>query len=307
MAAGAFALLAVALVLAVVGLVDVERGSAAQRALAERSALDLAEARAAKRRTRFDIWVRRQEWGQRLEDAIAAGGTWIRPGDLVLLTTAACLLVYVVVNSLAGPLFGVATAVGVVLLLRAQLQRRAQARRDEFIAQLPELARTLSNAAGAGLALRSAIGMAADELPAPAGTEMQVIRDRLAVGESLDAALAALERRLPSRELKLLVTTLIIQSRAGGALVSSLRGISETLDARKDLRRELRTLTAGAVYTGYLIGIVGVGVLLLVNVVSPGALKAMSGSLLGQISFVIAGGLFALGLFLIRRTTDIEV
>lgn len=307
MAAGAFALLAVALVLAVVGLVDVERGSAAQRALAERSALDLAEARAAKRRTRFDIWVRRQEWGQRLEDAIAAGGTWIRPGDLVLLTTAACLLVYVVVNSLAGPLFGVATAVGVVLLLRAQLKRRAQARRDEFIAQLPELARTLSNAAGAGLALRSAIGMAADELPAPAGTEMQVIRDRLAVGESLDAALAALERRLPSRELKLLVTTLIIQSRAGGALVSSLRGISETLDARKDLRRELRTLTAGAVYTGYLIGIVGVGVLLLVNVVSPGALKAMSGSLLGQISFVIAGGLFALGLFLIRRTTDIEV
>ena len=307
MIAAGLLLLVVTLALAVVGLVDLERGNAHQRALAERSALDRAEARAVKRRTRFDAWVRRHPWGQRLEQAIATGGPSIRPGDLILLTAGGGLSAFVAVRSVAGPLFGFAAAVGVVLAVRARLRRRAETRRQEFIQQLPELARTLSNAAGAGLALRSAIGLAADELPDPAGTEMRFVRDRLAVGESIDEALAALERRLPSRELKLLVTTLVIQARAGGALVSALRGISETLDARKDLRREIRTLTAGAVYTGYLIGAVGVGVLLLVNLITPGSLKAMSSSIIGQASLVIAGGLFAFGLLLIRRTTDIEV
>lgn len=307
MIAAAVALLVVALGLAVLGLVDLERGNAHQRALAERSSLDRAGAGAVGRRTRFDAWVRRHPWGQRLEEAIAVGGPLMRPGDLILLTAGGSLLAYVVVRSFTGPLFGVAAAAGLVAGVRAQLRRRAETRRQEFVQQLPELARTLSNAAGAGLALRSAVALAADELPDPAGTEMRFVRDRLAVGESIEEALAAVERRLPSRELKLLVTTLVIQARAGGALVSALQGISETLDARKDLRREIRTLTAGAVYTGYLIAIVGVAVLLLVNAVSPGSLKAMSGSLLGQASLVIAGGLFAVGLVLIRRTTDIEV
>lgn len=307
MIAAAVLLLALTLLLAVIGLVDMERGRAQERALAERSALERAEARAVRRRTRFDAWVRRHEWGERLEETIAAGGPFIRPGDLILVTAGACLLAYVVFRSLAGSLFGLGATIGVVLMLRAQLRRRIETRREEFVQQLPELARTLSNAAGAGLALRRAVALAADELPDPAGSEMRFVRDRLAVGESIDEALAAVERRLPSRELKLLVTTLVIQSRAGGALVSALRGISETLEARKDLRREIRTLTAGAVYTGYLIGAVGIGVLLLVNVVSPGALKAMSGSIIGQGSLVIAGALFAFGLILIRRVTDIEV
>jgi len=303
----ALAVLALALGLLVLGIVDVERGNAQNRALLERSALDAAEARSRRWRSRFDVWVRRRRWGRRIEGLIAASRVGVTPGDAVLVLGVAGALAFVIVNRLAGALFGVLAVVAVVLVGRAYLRRQIEARREEFIGQLPELARTLSNAASAGLALRSAIAMAADELADPAGAELKVIRERMAVGMSLDDALEALEQRLPSRELRLLVTTLVIQSRSGGALVSALQGMSDTLESRKDLRRELRTLTAGAVYTGYLVGLVGIGVLLLVNAISPGALKSMSGSLVGQASFVIAAGLFALGLFLIRRSTAIDV
>ena len=308
MSAGlALLVLALALGFLIAAGVDLERGSAQNRALLERSALDAAEARARRLRTRFDVIVRRQAWGRRLEGLVVASRVGISTGDAILLVAVGGGLTFVIVNRLAGPLFGLLGLVGVVLFGRSYLRRQVEARREEFIGQLPELARTLSNAASAGLALRSAIAMAADELADPAGAELKIIRERMSVGMSLDDALEALEERLPSRELRLLVTTLIIQSRSGGALVSALQGMSETLESRKDLRRELRTLTAGAVYTGYLVGLVGIGVLLLVNAISPGALKAMSGSVIGQVSFAISGGLFALGLFLIRRSTAIDV
>lgn len=303
----ALLVLALALAFLIAAVVDLERGSAQNRALLERSALDAAEARARRLRTRFDVFVRRQAWGRRLEGLVVASRVGISTGDAIVLAAVGGGFTFVIVNRLAGPLFGLLGLVGVVLFGRSYLRRQVEARREEFIGQLPELARTLSNAASAGLALRSAIAMAADELADPAGAELKIIRERMSVGMSLDDALDALEKRLPSRELRLLVTTLIIQSRSGGALVSALQGMSETLESRKDLRRELRTLTAGAVYTGYLVGIVGVGVLLLVNAISPGALKAMSGSIVGQLSFAISGGLFALGLFLIRRSTAIDV
>ena len=45
-------------------------------------------------------------------------------------------------------------------------------RTEHFITQLPELARMLANATQAGLALRTAVGMAAEELEAPAGEEL---------------------------------------------------------------------------------------------------------------------------------------
>jgi tight adherence protein B len=303
----ALVLLLAVLVLLVVGIVDLERGNAQNRTLLERSALDAAEARSRRLRTRFDLWVRQRRWGQRVAGLLASSSVGVSAGDAVLLLLVGGSFAFLVIDRLAGPLFGALAVVGVVLFGRSYLRRQIEARREEFIGQLPELARTLSNAASAGLALRSAIAMAADELADPAGAELKVIRERMAVGMSLDDALGALEQRLPSRELRLLVTTLVIQSRSGGALVSALQGMSETLEARKDLRRELHTLTAGAVYTGYLVGLVGVGVLLLVNAISPGALKIMSGSLVGQASFAVAGGLFALGLFLIKRSTTIDV
>lgn len=122
---------------------------------------------------------------------VTTTATGIRPGDLVLATATACTVAFVVARSVAGPLFGLVAPVGVVLALRAHLRRRAASRRDEFVQQLPELARTLSNAVGAGLALRSAVALAADDLPDPSGAEMRYVRDRMAVGESVEEALAA--------------------------------------------------------------------------------------------------------------------
>ena len=49
------------------------------------------------------------------------------------------------------------------------------------------------------------------------------------------------------------MTTLIIQQRAGGDTVRALSELGQTLEARKDLLREIRTMLSGAVFTSYLV------------------------------------------------------
>ena len=131
--------------------------------------------------------------------------------------------------------------------------------------------------------------------------------EELRVGQPVDEALDAMRRRLPSRELGVLMTTLVIQQRAGGDTVRALTELGHALEARKDLIREIRTLLSGAVFTSYLVVGIGVAAILLINVMSPGVMREMATSLAGITTLVVTGVLWAIGFVLIRRTTKVEV
>jgi tight adherence protein B len=187
------------------------------------------------------------------------------------------------------------------------LNWQRQKRIEKFINQLPEMARILANATQAGLALRTAIGMAAEELEAPAGEELAKASAQLAVGASLDDALGELADRLPSRELVVLVTTLVLSNRAGGQVVSALRNLTETLEERKETRREVRTQLSQVNMTSYAVPVLGVGALFMLNAINEGSLDRMTASPIGQAAVIIAFGLYAVGFFLIRRLSRIDV
>jgi tight adherence protein B len=149
--------------------------------------------------------------------------------------------------------------------------------------------------------------MAAEELEAPAGEELGKVADQLAIGSSMDDALGELAERLPSRELVVLVTTLVLSNRAGGQVVSALRNLTETLEERKETRREVRTQLSQVSMTSYAVPVLGVGSLFLMNGVKDGALERMTGSPVGQVAVITAFGLYAVGFVLIRRLSRIDV
>lgn len=257
---------------------------------------------------RLDARLQRTRWGQRLQSLLAGSGlpAW-SPSMFLTATATAALAVGLVVL----PLFGRATAVLAVLIVvvavRSWLERRRKQRVDRFVAQLPELARLLANGAAAGLAVRRSLEMAADEMPEPAGSEVAQVSAEMALGRSLQQALDSLSERLPSRELSVLVQTLSIQGRAGGALVTALSGIGSTLEERRRLRREVATSTLGAQVSGYTVIFLAFGAVALMNVFSPGVVDEMITNLIGQVVLLVATGLFVLGYLLVRRLAKVEV
>ncbi|WP_435272389.1 type II secretion system F family protein [Streptomyces parvulus] len=296
-------------VLAVVGLHAYTAGRAQRAALVDRLSAT-GQIPLAGRRRRFptlDRRLRRTRLGRNLELRLSATGLDVTPGEFFAYLVAAVVGLWLVGQAVLAPFFGpLAALLGIgaaVQFLTWQRQKRI----EKFINQLPELARILANATQAGLALRTAIGMAAEELEAPAGEELGKVADQLALGASMDDALGELADRLPSRELVVLVTTLVLANRAGGQVVSALRNLTETLEERKETRREVRTQLSQVNMTSYAVPVLGIGSLFLMNGVKDGALERMTGSPVGQVAVIIAFGLYAVGFVLIRRLSRIDV
>ena len=295
------------LVCAVLGYAQWVLGTNEREALTQRTALDVVERSSNRWINRLDLRLRRTWHGRWLQLRLDRAGVDWRMGDIWLALAGLGLLTFLISSRLLSWWFAVLAAAAAIRLALTVLDRREARRQEAFMAQLPEVARVLSNATSAGLALRSAIRMAGADLDDPAGAELARLAHELDVGTSLNDALDHLQTRLPSRELSLLTRTLIIQARAGGAVVTALRGMSETLEARKDLRREVRTMLSGAVFTSWIVLFLGAGSLLMMNVIAPGTLNKVTSSLVGQIVLVIALALYAGGFWMIRRTTRIDV
>jgi tight adherence protein B len=64
---------------------------------------------------------------------------------------------------------------------------------------------------------------------------------------------------------------------------------------------------SGALFGGYTVVGIGVGSVLIMNLITPGALDQLSQTLLGQGVMLVSGVLFLIGFLLIRKITDIEI
>ncbi|RVU19595.1 hypothetical protein EOT10_29375 [Streptomyces antnestii] len=299
--------------LAVAGLHAYASGRAQRRALVDR--LDgLSGAgpygAAGGRVRRFaglDRRLRRTRLGRAIHLRLSATGLDLTAGEFFTYVLAVVVALWLIASAALAPFFGpiagLVGAWGAVIFLNWQRQKRIEA----FISQLPDVARLLANATAAGLALRTSLAMAAEELEAPAGEELSMVADQLSLGRTIDDTLGELAERLPSRELVVLVTTLVLANKAGGSVVSSLRNLTQTLEDRKETRREIRTMLAEVNATAFTVPLLGLGSLLLINSSNAGALARVTGSPVGQILILVSLGLYGIGFFVIRRLGKIEV
>lgn len=255
---------------------------------------------------RYDRLLVSTRIGRNLERELQLAGLDRRPVVILAAGVSIAVAATYLLWTLLAPVLGVVGLAIGAFSIRWYLRRGRERRREEFIGQLPELARVLANTTNAGLSLATSLAIAGDELDEPARSELRRVSTSVMFGSDLASALDELRDRVGSREVAVLVSTLVVASRSGGSLVSSLRDIADTLDVRKETRREIRTTLSQSLATGHLIILLGFGMLFLLNVLRPGTVEIMTQNTMGQIALVVSGSLFAAGFLAIRRMTRIE-
>jgi tight adherence protein B len=255
---------------------------------------------------RCDRLLRSTRFGRNLERELQLAGLDRRPVVVLGAGASIAAVSTYLLWTLLAPVLGVVGLVIGAYSVRWYLRRGRERRKEQFIGQLPELARVLANTTNAGLSLATSLAIAGDELDEPARSELKRVSTSVMFGSDLASALDELRERVGSREVSVLVSTLVVASRSGGSLVSSLRDIADTLDARKETRREIRTTLSQSLATGNLIIILGFGMLFLLNVIQPGTVQIMTRNIVGQIALVVSSGLFVGGFLMIRRMTRVE-
>ena len=274
--------------------------------LAERNRL-LAAGRAAgpvagrQLRRRVDRLLRRTWPGRRLGDRLDRAALPLTVLETVLATAAGGLALSWLASAALNRTFGTVALLISPLLAVGITGRFIRRRAAAMVGQLPELAAALAGAAAAGLSLPAGLRLAAEDLSDPVAGELRHALDSLAVGYGTEAALREIARRLPSRELDLLITTLVIQTRGGGNLVQALRRLAETLERRRDAHREIASLTAGSTSTAYLMVFFGVAITALLQRAFPGSLDRSMDSTVGLIAVCASLTLYTIGIVLVRR------
>jgi tight adherence protein B len=188
----------------------------------------------------------------------------------------------------------------VLFLVRKNLMKQ------RIIEQLPEICRTLANASRSGMTLTQGINLVAQEVNQPARGEFQRLAQEIALGIDFNAALKSMEKRINSKEFQLFVATLVIQKKAGGNLFSVLDEMSQTLEERKVLQQEIKTMTAEQRYVSYIVPVIPIFLVLMMNNVIEGFLDPLfSGIGIILLAFFLGGTV--LTFILVRKVTNIRV
>lgn len=206
-------------------------------------------------------------------------------------------------QALGGLVFGLLALLVPILVL----QSRQAARLRRFDAQLPDALMLLTASLRAGHSFSQAMQTVAAELPPPLAAEFAWASGEVALGVPLDLALSRMTERVPSPDLDLVVTAILIQLPLGGNLAEVLDAIADTIRERVRLAGEVRTLTAEGSLSAVILIVLAPALALLLSLRSPAYFQPLldnstghwliGGALLGQ----IVGGL------IIRRMVSLDL
>ncbi len=123
------------------------------------------------------------------------------------------------------------------------LQYAQAEHRQKFHDQLVDVLLQISSCLRAGLSMTQALEAVIEELPPPASYEFGFVLKELRMGVSLEDALLHLKQRVPSEDMTLFVTTVLVARETGGDITAVFAKLIETVRERKKMQERIKTLT----------------------------------------------------------------
>ena len=187
------------------------------------------------------------------------------------------------------------------------LRHRRSSRLKRFEEQFPEALDLLSRAIRAGHAFQTAMGMCADELPAPVGAEFKRSFDQQNFGLPLKETLHELTERVPILDVKFFVTAVLIQRETGGNLAEILDNLAHVVRERFKILRQVRVHTAHGRFTGYVLMALPAVLGIVLNFINPEHMDLLFRERMGQMMILGAIVMQTIGYVWIRKVIKIEV
>jgi tight adherence protein B len=177
-----------------------------------------------------------------------------------------------------------------------------------FNAALPDAIDMMGRALRAGHSMVASINVVAEQSVEPVCSEFSEVFKQQNFGLPLRDALNQMLDHVPSQDLRVLVTGILVQKETGGNLAEILDRTANVIRERLRIQGEIKTHTAQGRMTGWILCTLPVVMLLVINMINPGYSRVLMDTEMGH--KLIYAGLFLLtiGAFIIRQIINkIEV
>jgi len=218
---------------------------------------------------------------------------------MILVTSAILAIVGFVGASMFIDILALELVVGAILgylpigLLSFMRARRIKA----FNAALPEAIDMMGRALRAGHSMTASINIIAEQSVEPVRSEFNEVFKQQNFGLPIRDAMQQMLDRVPSQDLRVVVTGILVQKETGGNLAEILDRTSHTIRERLKIQGEIRTHTAQGRMTGYILCALPIVMLIAINMINPGYSNVLVDTQIGRmlsyigISLLVAGGL----------------
>ena len=229
------------------------------------------------------------------------------PIELVAWCLVATLAVAAIVGlALGTPVPSILVLAAGPLSLNAIVKRLVQRQRDLFAEQLPAQLQELASSMRAGHALVPGLTSMAAAAPEPSHGEWNRVLADERLGIPLQDALTPLAERMQSEDIGQVALVAALHTRTGGNMAEVLERVADSVRERGELRRELRSLTAQARLSRYVVTALPFGVAGFITIINPGYEKPLFETTIGIVVLLLAILLITIGSLWMRAITTIE-
>ncbi|HEX3299919.1 MAG TPA: type II secretion system F family protein [Actinomycetota bacterium] len=202
---------------------------------------------------------------------------------------------------------GIVIAVSIAAVVRTVRRRRAASVSPILIEErFADAVGALAAAVRSGASLMQAIRYAATEAAPPVRDDLADVVEQLDTGIALDQALRSWSAGRPNANVELVVGALELHRRSGGDLPAVLDQVVGAVRDRVSISREVRSLTAQARMSAWILGLLPVGFFAFLWLTSRRDIEGAMSTPVG-IACVVVGLLLELGAFAwIRKLLVVE-
>ena len=242
----------------------------------------------------------------RLEKALERAGVRVRSGEVLVIWLVGGLLLIAFGWALAGLAGAALVAILTLAAPLAAIQGAADHRAKIFASQLPQVLKLTASSLRAGFSLLQGLEAVTEQLQEPCAGELQRVLTEARLGRPVADALDAAALRIGNRDFSESVAAVRVQQEAGGNLAALFETLAETMLQRVQLRREIRTLTAEARLSAYVLGAMPILIAAFLFASSPRYILVLFHTMPGKIALLGALVLQLLGFLWMYRTANIE-
>jgi tight adherence protein B len=250
-------------------------------------------------------------YGERWTLELERADVKLRAGEYFLMRSGLALLAFAFIAMAGKSPVAVFAAliVGVIafLLPAYYLRFRTQRRIKKINGQLVETITQLSNGLSAGFAFAQSLAVAAQRMGPPISTELNRMLLDVNLGASTEDALVAMNERIQSDDVDMVVTAILIQRTTGGNLGEVLNSVTETMRDRERIEGEIKTLTSSQKLTGWVLSLWPAALAGIFFLVNRDMMSLMWTTSVGVVLLVIWIILNLLGIITIRKILDIDI
>lgn len=259
----------------------------------------LATVRRRKERKPSDRW-------RHFSEVVELAGIGVSPAALVLWAAIATVLVAGYFAFPAGKPGLSLLAIAIPIAVRVFVVSRLNAVRRQFADQLPDNLQVLASALRAGYSFSAGISSMAQDASEPSRGELQRASADEQLGMDLSDALKVIARRMDSPEIEYVGIVAKMQRESGGNTAEVLDQVIETIRARQQLKRTVRTLTAQGRMGGAIISASPIVVSVGMAARNPGYFDPMLRSTAGVLMLIAAVFMLCGGWLIIRKIVNVE-